>query len=137
MASAIDIGQITDIHPTNKQDVGRRLALAARHLALGEAVEDRGPSPTGISRTARGIEVRFGHGPMVAMAGAGAIGFELCNAAAHCRFVHGEVAGDTVTLPADPEAVEVRYLWQASPIVNLYNPAGLPASGFSLKIDQK
>lgn len=137
MASAIDIGQVGDIHPTNKQDVGRRLALAARHLALGEAVEDRGPSPTGISRTARGIEVRFGHGPMVAMAGAGAIGFELCNAAAHCRFVHGEVAGDTVTLPADPEAVEVRYLWQASPIVNLYNPAGLPASGFSLKIDQK
>lgn len=134
MASAVDIGQVTDIHPTNKQDVGRRLALAARHLALGEAIEDRGPSPAAVTRTARGIEVRFAHGPLLAMGGSPAIGFELCNAAAQCRFVPGEVAGDTVTLPADPAAVEVRYLWQASPIVNLYNPAGLPASGFSMRI---
>lgn len=137
MASAVDIGQVTDIHPTNKQDVGRRLALAARHLALGEAIEDRGPSPAAVARTAKGIEVRFAHGPLLAMGGSPAIGFELCNAAAQCRFVPGEVSGDTVTLPADAEAVEVRYLWQASPIVNLYNPAGLPASGFSMRIGQK
>lgn len=134
MASAVDIGQVTDIHPTNKQDVGRRLALAARHLALGEAVEDRGPSPTAVARTAKGIALRFAHGPLLAMGGSPAIGFELCNASAQCRFVPGDVSGDTVMLPADPQAVEVRYLWQASPIVNLYNPAGLPASGFSLKI---
>jgi sialate O-acetylesterase len=134
MASAVDIGQVTDIHPTNKQDVGRRLALAARHIALGENVEDRGPSPASVIRSDKGIVVRFDHGPLLAMGGSPAIGFELCNAAAQCRFVPGEVAGDSVILPADPQAVEVRYLWQASPIVNLYNPSGLPASGFSLKI---
>ncbi|WP_427967931.1 sialate O-acetylesterase [Altererythrobacter sp.] len=134
MASAVDIGQVSDIHPTNKQDVGHRLALAARHLALGEDVEDRGPSPVAASRTTKGIEVRFAHGPLLVMGGSHAIGFELCNASAQCRFVPGEASGDTVTLPADPAAVEVRYLWQASPIVNLYNPAGLPASGFSMKI---
>jgi sialate O-acetylesterase len=134
MASAIDIGQVADIHPTNKQDVGRRLALGARRIALGEAVEDRGPSPSSVTRTAQGIIVRFKHGPLRVVGGAPAIGFELCNAAAQCRFVPGEPDGDSIMLPADPEAREVRYLWQVSPIVNLYNEAGLPATGFSMPI---
>jgi len=134
MASAIDIGQTDDIHPTNKQGVGRRLAVAARRIALGEAVEDRGPSPSSVTRTAQGIAVRFKHGPLRVMGGTPAIGFELCNAAAQCRFVSGELEGDTIMLPADPQAREVRYLWQVSPIVNLYNEAGLPATGFSLEI---
>jgi len=134
MASAIDIGQVSDIHPTNKQDVGRRLALAARHIALGEAVEDRGPAPISVARTAKGIAVRFTHGPLKLVGGGSAIGFELCNAAASCRFVNGELDGETILLPADANAHEVRYLWQASPIVNLYNEAGLPATGFSLPI---
>jgi sialate O-acetylesterase len=135
MASAIDIGQVGDIHPTNKQDVGRRLALAARHIALGEAVEDRGPSPLSVTRTASGIAVRFTHGPLRVVGGTPAIGFELCNSAAQCRFASGELKGDTIMLPANPEAREVRYLWQVSPIVNLYNEAGLPATGFSLPIE--
>jgi sialate O-acetylesterase len=135
MASTIDIGQVSDIHPTNKQDVGRRLALAARHIALGEAVEDRGPSPLSVTLTSQGIAVRFTHGPLKVVGGTPAIGFELCNAAAQCRFASGELKGDTIMLPADPEAREVRYLWQVSPIVNLYNDAGLPATGFSLPIE--
>ena len=135
MASAVDIGQVGDIHPTNKQEVGRRLALAARHIALGEAVEDRGPAPVAVTRTAGGIAVRFAHGPLKLVGGGSAIGFELCDAAASCRFVDGKLDGDTVLLPVDPLAREVRYLWQASPIVNLYNADGLPATGFSLPIE--
>ncbi len=135
MASAIDIGQVGDIHPTNKQDVGRRLALGARHIALGEDVEDRGPAPLSASRTEQGIAVSFGHGPLKLVAGGEAIGFELCNAASQCRFVSGQLSGDTILLPSDPTAREVRYLWQASPLVNLYNEAGLPATGFALPIE--
>ncbi|MBB6427839.1 sialate O-acetylesterase [Sphingopyxis sp. JAI128] len=135
MASAVDIGQVTDIHPTNKQDVGKRLALAARHIALGEDVEDRGPAPVSIGRTAKGIAIRFTHGPLKLVGGASAIGFELCDAAANCRFVDGELEGETILLPADSSAREVRYLWQASPIVNLYNEAELPATGFSMPIE--
>ncbi|MCP1469266.1 sialate O-acetylesterase [Sphingobium sp. OAS761] len=134
MASAVDIGQVGDIHPTNKQDVGKRLALAARHIALGEDVEDRGPAPISVARTAKGIAVRFAHGPLKLVGGGSAIGFELCNAAASCRFVNGELDGETILLPVDPDAREVRYLWQASPIVNLYNAADLPATGFSMPI---
>ena len=44
--SAIDIGDPLDIHPLNKQEVGRRLALAARAVAYGERVEYPGRSTT-------------------------------------------------------------------------------------------
>lgn len=134
MASAIDIGQVGDIHPTNKQDVGRRLALAARRIALGETIEDRGPAPLSAARTDGGIIVRFARGPLKLVGGDSAIGFELCDAGANCRFVSGRLDGDAIHLPADPLAREVRYLWQASPIVNLYNGAGLPATGFSMPV---
>ena len=134
MASALDVGQPSDIHPTDKQSVGRRLALAARELALGEAVESRGPSPVSVERTGEGIAVRFDHGPLKLVGGGEALGFELCDAAAQCRFVPGRLSGDTIVLPADPAAREVRYLWQASPLVNLYNASDLPATGFALPI---
>ncbi|MEO7248395.1 MAG: sialate O-acetylesterase, partial [Novosphingobium sp.] len=134
MASAVDIGQPGDIHPTNKQDVGKRLALAARRLALGEDVIDRGPSPANVTRGTGGIIVRFAHGPLKLVGGGEALGFELCDGARLCRFVPGRLEDNAITLPADPAAREVRYLWQASPLVNLYNEAGLPASGFSLPI---
>jgi sialate O-acetylesterase len=134
MVSATDIGQVGDIHPTNKQDVGHRLALEARRLALGEKVTGRGPSVVDVRAQADGIHVRFSNGPLSVMAADVAIGFELCDADAHCRFVEGKAAGDTVILPADPAARTVRYLWQASPLINLYGPTMLPASGFEMPI---
>lgn len=134
LASATDIGQVGDIHPTNKQDVGHRLALEARRLALGEKITGRGPSVVDVRAQADGIHVRFSGGPLSVMAAGVAIGFEQCDADAHCRFVEGKAAGDTVILPADPAARAVRYLWQASPLINLYGPTMLPASGFEMPI---
>jgi sialate O-acetylesterase len=134
LASAIDIGQSGDIHPTNKLDVGKRLALEARRLALGERVTGRGPSPISAKGNAEGIQIRFTGGPLRVVGAGQAIGFELC--AAQCRFVEGKVEGDSVILPADATAREVRYLWQASPLVNLYGPTALPASGFALPIER-
>ena len=43
MVVTIDIGNPEDVHPTNKQDVGARLALAGRAVAYGEAIEYSGP----------------------------------------------------------------------------------------------
>lgn len=134
LASALDIGQVADIHPTNKQDVGHRLALAARAIALGEAVEARGPSPIVAVRRGGQVAITFAHGPLVTVGGSHIIGFELCGATGICRYVDAVARGDTVLLPDDGKAAEVRYLWQASPIVNLYNDEGLPATGFRLAI---
>ena len=73
--------------------------------------------------------------PLKLVGGGSAIGFELCDAASSCRFVNGDLSEDTILLPADASARTVRYLWQASPIVNLYNKAELPATGFSMPIE--
>ena len=134
MASALDVGQVGDIHPTNKQTVGHRLALAAEGIALGEPVETRGPSPVSVERREGGIAVRFAHGPLKLVGGGEALGFELCNQSGTCHFVPGQLSGDTIFLPSDPAASEVRYLWQASPLVNIYNSAELPATGFAMPI---
>jgi sialate O-acetylesterase len=134
LASAIDIGQSGDIHPTNKQEVGRRLALEARRLALGEAVTGRGPTPVAAVAAPDGIRVRFAGGPLQVVGAGQAIGFELC--AAQCRFVEGRVVGDAVLLPADAQASTVRYAWAASPIINLYGPTMLPAGSFTLPIQR-
>jgi len=134
LASALDIGQVADIHPTNKQDVGHRLALGARAIALGEKVEARGPAPTAVVRRDGKIAIRFAHGPLVTVGGGQVIGFEVCDASGKCGYANAVASGDTVLVPDDGKASEVRYLWQASPIVNLYNPDGLPATGFRLPI---
>jgi len=134
MASALDIGQVADIHPTNKQGVGYRLALAARAIALGEKVEARGPAPIAATRRDGKVAIRFAHGPLVTMGGGQVVGFELCDSGGQCHYADAVASGDTVLVPDDGKASEVRFLWQASPIVNLYNPDGLPATGFRLPI---
>ena len=52
LAVTIDIGNRDDIHPTNKQDVGKRLARAARHVVYGEKM----------SAVGRAAEVGAAHG---------------------------------------------------------------------------
>ncbi len=61
MAVAIDIGNPTDIHPTNKQDVGKRLALAAHAIAYGEKIEYSGPLFRAAVRQGDSLRVLFDH----------------------------------------------------------------------------
>lgn len=136
LAVAIDIGDRFDIHPTNKQEVGRRLALHARRLG-GEAVEAFSPSPVSASRTGAAVRVDFTHakGGLVVYGGNRPVGFELCDAKA-CRFVDALARGEAVTMavPVGMTPTRVRYAWADSPIVNLYNRAGLPATPFEIPV---
>jgi sialate O-acetylesterase len=61
MAVTIDIGDATNIHPTNKKDVGLRLALAARAISYGEKIEYSGPLYREVTPKDHAIRVWFDH----------------------------------------------------------------------------
>jgi len=134
MAVAIDIGDAVDIHPKNKQDVGKRLALWALAKTYGVKTPYSGPIYRDMETKGNKIVLRFDHtnGGLVTKDGAPLKGFAI--AATDRKFVWADakVEGDTVVVSSDKvaEPVAVRYAWADNPICNLYNKAGLPASPF-------
>ncbi|EJL30338.1 Protein of unknown function (DUF303) [Caulobacter sp. AP07] len=137
LASAVDIGDIYDIHPANKLQVGLRLALQARKLAYGEStLIAAGPAPVSATRDGTLVYVRFDQ-PMVVQAGPRPTGFELCDADGVCQFANAGQRGDQVVLsnPSNAPPVKVRFAWADSPIINLYGETGLPATPFELVIE--
>ncbi len=135
MAVTIDIGHPTDIHPKNKQEVGRRLALHARKQLYGEKIETDGPVFKSARRDGQAMRVTFTHAAGMRLAPAkddGRIAFEV--AGEDRKFVPATVRvdGDAVIVSADSVAqpVAVRYAWRNLPDARLYNAAGLPAAPF-------
>jgi sialate O-acetylesterase len=139
LAIAIDIGEHSDIHPANKQELGRRLARAARHVVYGEALASSGPTPLSVRREGEAVVVTFGDvsGKLLAYGADDLLGFELCGAQADsCRYAHAEIRNDhEVILHASvPAVTRVRYAWADSPLVNLYDESSLPAGPFRLDL---
>lgn len=134
MAVAIDIGDAADIHPANKQDVGKRLALNALSRVYG--FKDVVPSGPLLSKAVRGgadirLRFAFADGGLVAQGGA-LKGFALAGEDGRFFWARAEIEGDTVVVSSArvPNPVAVRYAWADNPVCNLYNRAGLPASPF-------
>ncbi len=132
-ALAIDLGDPKDIHPTNKQEVGRRLALLARHRTYGLITDDTGPTFAGAAREGAALRVRFTHaaGGLVAR-DKPVQSLELAGADRVFHPAEGRIERDTLVVKsaAVREPVAVRYAWTNSPEANLYNGAGLPAVPF-------
>ena len=136
LISAIDLGEPADIHPANKQEVGRRLALAAKSLVYSDAAGRLGPMPLGVTRTTDSVTVTFSK-PLQTLSGAQALGFELCEASpGTCRYAAAEAQGNTVVIKSDDRPIgRVRYAWIDYPIVNLYDIDMLPAPVFELPVN--
>jgi sialate O-acetylesterase len=132
--SAIDLGEPNDIHPANKQEVGRRLALAAHRLVYNDG-GTVGPLPVSAVRHGNTIVVTFTK-PLQTLSGAQANAFELCGASAgSCRYADAQVQGSSIVISGDGRPVSrVRYAWTDYPIVNLYDLELLPAPVFELPI---
>lgn len=138
MAVTIDIGDPGDIHPRNKQEVGRRLALLARARVHGEDVVCSGPSFESVERVGRTLRLAFDQELRTADGGPPR-GFEI--AGPDGRFVpaRARLEGRTVVLEAEAVAAPAaaRYAWTDAPSCNLVNTAGLPASPFRTDRDWK
>jgi sialate O-acetylesterase len=134
MAVTIDIGEVKDIHPKNKQEVGHRLALVARNNLYHEKVAYSGPIYKSYKVKANQIELKFHHtnGGLKAGGATGLHGFAVAGADQKFYWASAQIKGKKVIVYSDQVTapVAVRYAWAINPNCNLYNGAGLPASPF-------
>ena len=135
-AVIIDIGEAYDIHPRNKQDVGKRLALAALHVAYDRDLVFSGPTFAEATFDNGMAYLRFDNvgGGLVAKDKYGYVrGFAIAGEDRVWHWAQAWIDEDQVTVfsPEVPSPVAVRYGWADNPEdVNLYNAEGLPASPF-------
>ena len=132
MALAIDIGNPADIHPTNKQEVGRRLALNALAKDYGKAVEFSGPAFKGMTVNNGKAVITFDHAEGLAAKDGALKAFLIAGEDGLFVPATAEIVDQTVEVssPTVATPVAVRYNWANSPDGNLVNKAGLPAVPF-------
>ena len=134
LATAIDVGNPTDIHPTNKQEVGRRLALVAEAKSYGKSVEYSGPIYKGMTVQGGAVRLSFTHlgGGLKAKTDGPLTGFLVAGADQKFVPAQAKIDGDSVLVssPDVSSPAAVRYAWTGNPAVSLYNKAGLPALPF-------
>jgi len=140
LAVAIDIGERYDIHPSNKQEVGRRLARAARRVAYGEQIAPSGPVARSARKDGTNVIVTFGDvaDHLITYSADEPIGFELCGkgGGGSCRYAKARIEGDRVILDAAgfAGATRVRYCWADSPVCTVFDTARLPAGPFQIEV---
>jgi sialate O-acetylesterase len=138
MAVTLDVGSPDNVHPPDKQTVGHRLALAARHLVYGEDVAYASPlfreataelQPDGSTA----LRVWFDHAQGLTTHGGPSTAFEVAGADHHFVAGQAKIEGETVVVSASavPHPVYVRYGWMGVMPDNVFNAAGLPMSTFT------
>ena len=133
MVVTIDLGEPRDIHPKNKQDVGRRLALSALKVAYGQDVVASGPEFKSMKVIGSEVEIEFQNsGENLVLHGEELKGFAVAGADKKFVWAQGRIDGSKIVVStAEVSApVAVRYSWGDNPEGNLFNRAGLPASPF-------
>lgn len=157
LATAIDIGEAHNLHPKNKQEVGRRLALTAQALVYHEPVEYTGPVYQSMQVEGNQVRIKLTHADGLRIqpdgaddsapppvAGGDAVpppstdstvplkGFAIAGADRKFVWADAKIDGADVVVSSaqvtDPASV--RYDWGTNPPGNLYNGAGLPALPF-------
>ncbi len=136
MAVAIDIGEEDDIHPRNKQDVGKRLALNALRIAYDKDIVHSGPMYKSMEKQDDKIRIRFDHmgdGLVVKDKYGYLKGFAIADDNNIFHWAKAYIDGDEVVVYNEKvkNPVHVRYAWGNNPEdANLYNAEGLPAIPF-------
>jgi sialate O-acetylesterase len=133
LAVIIDIGEAADIHPRNKQEVGRRLALNALATTYGAALPYSGPLYRELRVEAGALRLLFDHVEAgLVCQGERLTAFAIAGEDRRFVWADARIDGDTIVVasPQVPAPVAVRYGWTENPACTLYNTAGLPASPF-------
>lgn len=146
MATAIDLGDENNIHPKNKMDVAKRLALVAGNRVYGQKAVDSGPVFSTMKVEAGRIRLNFentGGGLVIgsppALPGTAPLpapkdltGFEIAGEDRKWQPAKATIEGNAVIVSSEAVAAPVagRYAWADFPACSLYNREGLPALPF-------
>jgi sialate O-acetylesterase len=143
MATLIDIGEAANLHPTNKRDVGERLARIALAKDYGKDAPYTGPVYDSMKADGNQIVLSFKHTDGGLIAGnlpdaqrnspsSPLEGFSICGKDRKWVWAHARIQGDQVVVSSDqiPSPLAVRYAWSDNPTCNLTNGSGLPCTPF-------
>ena len=134
MATAADLGDSRDIHPTNKRDVAARLELVARRVAYGEAVVAFGPTLRTVKRERGSLRLTFDNlgGGLINRAAGVLRGFTVADDDAELFPADAVIDGNEVVVKSAKVALptSVRYVWANAPNGTLGSCDGLPALPF-------
>lgn len=135
MAVAIDLGEVADIHPKEKQEVGRRLALWALARVYGRDIEHSGPLFREAREEKGTLRLLFDHaGGLRTLDGKRPAGFAVAGSDGKVVTGVARIDGDAVVVshPSGGRVRLARYAWADFPEedLNLVNAAGLPAAPF-------
>ncbi|TGD80744.1 sialate O-acetylesterase [Hymenobacter wooponensis] len=133
MVVTTDVGDSLDIHPRNKQTVGHRLALWALHNEYGQPkLETSGPVYKAMKVESGQVQLTFDHTTGLRAEGGPLREFTIAGPDSVFHPAQARVEGNTVIVSSDQvtQPVAVRFGWRKSPMPNLFNAAGLPATPF-------
>lgn len=134
-AVIIDAGAANDIHPRDKQTVGRRLARIALAESLGHKLPHRSPRYESVKTDGNSIVVNFRDvdGKLTTVDGKPVEGFAIAGDDRNWMPAQAEIIGDNEVRVRNGQVgrpVAVRYAWADNPVCNLYDTAGLPVTPF-------
>jgi sialate O-acetylesterase len=133
LAVAIDVGDAGNLHPPRKAEIGERLALWALGTTYGKKIVHSGPLYESSRIEGNRIRIQFQQTGSGLEARDGELkGFAIAGADRKFHWASARIEGGSV-LVSSPDVsapVAVRYAWAGSPVCNLYNKEGLPASPF-------
>jgi len=137
MAVTLDIGDVKDIHPGNKSEVGRRLALWALADSYGKSdIVKSGPLYAGHGVAAGAVEIRFDHigGGLATRDGNPPSHFEVAGADGPFHPASADISADGSSIKLSSPQVasprQARFAWNKTAEPNLMNKEGLPAAAF-------
>lgn len=136
MAVTTDLGNPQDIHPTNKQDVGHRLAVNALHNDYGQSGSYRSPmfDKLTVQSNKAVITFKFAEQGLMAKDKYGYIkGFEIAGSDKVFYYAQAQLNGNTIEVshPKVSQPVAVRYAWSDAPVeANVFTTDGFPVNPF-------
>lgn len=129
----LDVGDVNDIHPRNKQSVGRRLARLALNRQYQIPLADSGPRFKSFSKEGQNLRIEFDHTERgLKFTSKNLTGFEIAGKDQKFFPATAKIDKNSVILssPKVPSPVAARYAWQAAPEASLLNGLDLPAAPF-------